>query len=156
MGKIKSILSDDSIVGLILMGDFNCGPGSGFCRELEAMCISESLLVHAVDVLPVDTFTHVNNSRLTRKWLDYCVVSENLISSVSHTEVLYDFSCLDHSPFRINFDMKPYTLDDSKKLFFLGLSQGGESIYARCGGLTRRKTLRSYQNFVYKNSLNSP
>ena len=110
LGKLTSVVNEDDLSNIIIMGDFNADPKSSFYRELDEMCKSECMYVCDVESLPMDSFTHVNNNALTKSWLDHCVIPLHFKDIVQSIEIDSDFSCSDHAPLTLKLNPRNFSL----------------------------------------------
>ena len=63
------------------------------------------------DILPDNTYTHVNNGSQTCSWLDHIAMSDVLSESTVDCHALQDVVCSDHCAITVtlNFDQLPMT-----------------------------------------------
>ena len=63
------------------------------------------------DILPDNTYTHVNNDSQTCSWLDHNAMSDVLSESTVDCHTLQDVACSDHCAITVtlNFDQLPMT-----------------------------------------------
>ena len=106
IGKITSIIAECDEENVCVIGDFNASPGSARFTELLSMCGDHQLKVGDVETLPLSSYSHVNHGSLSRTWLDHCLVSEGLFSSMLNCRLLDDFSVSDHCPLVIQFNIQ--------------------------------------------------
>ena len=104
VGKIESILEANEMNGLVIIGDFNAHPGKEYFNQLKHLCNEYDLIISDVENLPIDTFTHVNNSSLSKSWLDHCIMSPSLHNAVTNVHVDNDASISDHFPLYVTID----------------------------------------------------
>ena len=71
------------------------------------MCGDHQLKVGDVETVQLSSHSHVNYFSLSRTWLDHCLVSEGLFSSMLHCRLLDDFTVSVHCPLVIQFNIQP-------------------------------------------------
>ena len=91
IGRITSIIAECDEENVCVIGDFNASPGSARFAELLSMCGDHQLKVGDVETLPLSSYSHVNHGSLSRIWLDHCLVSEGLFSSMLNCRLLHLF-----------------------------------------------------------------
>ena len=64
-----------------------------------------------MDILPDNTYTHVNNGSQTCSWLDHIVMYDVLSESTVDCHTLQDVACSDYCAITVtlNFDQLPLT-----------------------------------------------
>ena len=60
-------------------------------------------------MLPKKSFTYVRDAHTTCSWIDHCVSSCAVHTSITKIEVLHDFITSDHHPLSITFNCKFFT-----------------------------------------------
>ena len=78
------------------------------------MCDMEhenNVMFRDADILPDNTYTHVNNGSQTCSWLDHIAMSDVLSESTVNCRTLQDVACSDHCAITVtlNFDQLPIT-----------------------------------------------
>ena len=75
------------------------------------MLHENNVMFRDMDILPDNTYTHVNNSSHTCSWLDHIAMSKVLSESTVDCRTLQDVACSDHCAITItlNFDQLPMT-----------------------------------------------
>ena len=78
-----------------------------FCDMLH----ENSVMFRDTDILPDNTYTHVNNGSQTCSWLDHIAMSDVLSESLVDGHTLQDVACSDHCAIAVafNFDQLPMT-----------------------------------------------
>ena len=68
-------------------------------------------MFRATDILPDNTYTHVNNGGQMCSWLDDIAISDVLSESTVDCHTLQDVTCSDHCAITVtlNFDQLPMT-----------------------------------------------
>ena len=68
-------------------------------------------MFRGTDILPDNTYTHVNNGSHTCSWLDNIAMSDVLSESTVDYHTLQDVACSDHCAITVafNFDQLPMT-----------------------------------------------
>ena len=61
LGILSSILESHEEDHVCIMGDFNATPGSPRCNEICDMLHKSNVMFRDTDILPDNTYTHVNN-----------------------------------------------------------------------------------------------
>ena len=105
IGRLSSIIAESDEEHICIIGDLNASPGSARFREVLSLCEDYQLKIADVDTLPSTSYSHINSGSLSRSWIDHCLVSENLFSSMAECRFHEDFAVSDHCPLIINFDI---------------------------------------------------
>ena len=105
LGNISSILDNNNVNGIMIIGDFNAAIGGEFYSELECLCNEKALTISDVALLPSDSYTHVNNATLSRSWLDHCVTSPLLHSCINSIYISYEYYASDHFPLFVDLKL---------------------------------------------------
>ena len=111
------------------------------------MLHENNVMFRDTDILPDNTYTHVNNGSQTCSWLDHIAMSDVLSESTVDCHTLQDVVCSDHCAITVtlNFDQLPmtYSIEGQKakhinyKFEDAGLNVGSISSHLRdCCGST--------------------
>ena len=75
------------------------------------MLHESNVIFRDTDILPDNTYTHVNNGSQTCSWLDHIAMSNVLSEFTVDCHTLHDVACSDHCAItvRLNFDQLPMT-----------------------------------------------
>ena len=96
----------------MITGDFfNATPGSQLFNEICDRIHENNVILRDIDILPDDTYTHVNNGNKTCSWLDHIAMSNVLSECTVDCDTLQDVVCLDHCDITValNFDQLQMT-----------------------------------------------
>ena len=114
LGQLACILdilsAKSNFYGII--GDFNAnGRGSTFFTELSEFCTENGLMISDSHFLGAanSTYTYVSAAHGTTSWLDHCVSSPRLHSTIQNISVKYDVCVTDHMPLVIDVMLQPTT-----------------------------------------------
>ena len=106
LGELQSIINDSTADHVCIIGDFNAHPSKRFYDELLRFSRQQGLQISDVALLPPTSFTYVQ-SRLnvtTTTWLDHCICSDLLHTSITDCTIRYDLSnTYDHIPLHVTF-----------------------------------------------------
>ena len=105
IGKILSIIEDAQTNHIFVVGDFNAKTGGIFYQEWLKALEGTDMLFSDVNLLPQETFTHVNNASMSRSWLDHCLAAASVHSCVSTIRVDSSYYGSDHYPLIVNLDL---------------------------------------------------
>ena len=96
---------------LCILGEFNATPGSLRFNEICDLLHENNVMFRDTDILPDNTYTHVNNGSQTCSWLDDIEMSDVLSESTVDCLTLQDVACSDHCAISVtlNFDQLPMT-----------------------------------------------
>ena len=85
--------------------------GSPRFNEMCDMLHKNNVMFRDTDILPDNTYTHVNNCSQTCSWLDHIAISDVLSESTVDSRTLQDVACSDHCVIAVtvNFDRLPMT-----------------------------------------------
>ena len=81
---------------MCILGDFNATPGSLQFNEMCDMLHENNVMFRNTDILPDNTYTHVNNDSQTCSWLDHIAISDVLSGSTVDCCIFSDVACSDH------------------------------------------------------------
>ena len=111
LGILSSILESREEDRVCVLGDFNATPGSPRFNEICDMLHENSVMFRDSDILPDNTYTHVNNGSQACSWLDHIAMSDVLSESTVDCHTLQDVACSDHCAIAVtlNFDQLPVT-----------------------------------------------
>ena len=88
-------------------------------NEICDMLHENSVMFRDTDVLPDNTYTHVNNGSQTCSWLDHISMSDVLSESTVDCHTLQDVACSEHCAIAVafNFDQLPmtHTIESQKR-----------------------------------------
>ena len=145
LGILSSILESHDKDHVCILGDFNATPGSLWFNEIYDMLHENNVIFRDTDILPDNTYTHVDNGSQTYLWLDHIAMSNVLSESTVDCHTLQDVACSHHCAIAValNFDQLPmtHTIERQKnkhinwKLDDVGLKHQILSevrLYARC------------------------
>ena len=97
-------------------GRLTATPGSPWFNDMCDMLHENNVMFRDMDILPDNTYTHVNNGSQTYSWLDHIamfdVLSESTIDCFYSVHYwLQDVACSDHCAITVavNFDQLPMT-----------------------------------------------
>ena len=90
---VSSILESHEEDHVCILGDFNATPGSPQFNEICDMQHENSVMFRDTDILPDNTYTHVNNGSQTCSWLDHIAMSDVLSESTADCHTLQDVAC---------------------------------------------------------------
>lgn len=103
MSEIVSIVENNNIESVFMLGDFNANPGEPFGREMESFCSDQNWL--CVDLIKLGRrsgeYTYVSEIHGTTSWLDHCLATEAAMLSVVDSKVRYGVYWSDHYPLEI-------------------------------------------------------
>ena len=71
-------------------------PGSPRFNEICDMLHENNVMFRDTDILPDNTYTHVNNDIQTCSWMDHIAMSDVLSESTVDCHTLQDVACSDH------------------------------------------------------------
>ena len=106
LGILSSILESHEEDHVSILGDFNATPGSPGFNEICDMLHVNNVMFRDTDILPDNTYTHVNNGSQTSSWLNHIAMSDVLSKSNVDCHTLQDVACSDHCAITVtlNFD----------------------------------------------------
>ena len=111
VGKVAAIIEESVCRDIMVLGDFNADVGSRFFLEWSQICEDYNVVFADTTVLPATSYTHVNNCSLTRSWLDHCLCTQTVRSSITSIDIDYCYRSSDHFALSIDvgFDSIPVT-----------------------------------------------
>ena len=118
LGILCSILESHEEDHVCILGDFNATLGSPRFNEICDMPHENNLMFRDTDILPDNTYKHINNGSQTCSWLDHIAMSDVLSEFTVDCHTLQDFAYSDHCAITVafNFDQLPmtYTIERQK------------------------------------------
>ena len=96
LGILSSILESHEEDQVCILGDFNATPGSRRFNEMCDMLHENIVTFRDTDILPENTYTHVNNGSQTCSWRHHIAMSDILSESTVDLRTLQDVACSDH------------------------------------------------------------
>ena len=81
LGVLSSILDSYEEDHVCIPRDLNATPGSPRFNKICDMLRENNVMFRDTDILPDNTYTHVNNGRQTCSWLDHIAMSDVLPES---------------------------------------------------------------------------
>ena len=88
LGGLSSILESHEEDHACILGDFNATPGSPRFYEICDMLHENNVMFRDTDILPDNTYTHVNNGSQTCSWLDH-MFCPSLLLTVTPSRMLH-------------------------------------------------------------------
>ena len=94
------MLTDSDIPHAVIVGDFNCQPGSRFFDVLSHVLLDNDLIISDMVSLSGanNVFTYCSDSGTNTSWIDHIVCSSTMNNALSDVSVLLDYICSDHKP----------------------------------------------------------
>lgn len=98
--NLSAIVTDSDIPHVVIVGDFNCQPGTRFFKVLAHFMEDNNLVMTDLSVLGATNavFTYCSDSGSNTSWIDHVICSYTMNNNVREMSVLYDFICSDHRP----------------------------------------------------------
>ena len=96
LGILSSILEFHEEDHVCILGDFNATAGSPRFNEMCDMLHENNVMFEDMDILPDNTYTHVNNGSETSSRLDQIAMSDVLSESTVDCRTLQNAACSDH------------------------------------------------------------
>ena len=96
LGILSTILESYEEDHVCVLGYFNATPGSPQYNEICDMLHKNNVMIRDTDILPDNTYTHVNNGSQTCSWLDHIAMSDVLSEPTVDCHTLQDVVCSDH------------------------------------------------------------
>ena len=116
---LSSILEFHDENHVCILRNFNATPGSPQLNEICDVLHENNVMFRDTDILPDNTYTHVNNGSQTCSWLDHIPISDFLSESTVDCHTLEDVACSDHCAIAVafKFDQLPmkHTVERQKK-----------------------------------------
>ena len=111
LGILSFILESHEEDHVCILGDFNATPGSPRFNEICDMLHENNVMFRDMDILPDNTYTHVNNCSQTCSWQDHIAMSDVLSKPTVDCHTLQDVASSDHCAITVtlNFDQLPMT-----------------------------------------------
>ena len=81
---------------MCILGDFYATPVAPRFNDISDMLHENNVMFRDTDILPDNTYTHVNNGSQTCSWLDHIAMSDVLSESTVDCRTIQDVACSDH------------------------------------------------------------
>ena len=82
IGILSHILESHEDDHACMLGDLNATPGSPRFNEIYDMLNANNVMFRYTDILPDNTYTHVNNGSQTCSWRDHISMPDVLFESI--------------------------------------------------------------------------
>jgi len=112
-GTIDALLTDSSVTGYVIAGDFNSRPRSVRCDFICNCLNSHCPTIVDLNLLEGDSFTYVSDCHSSTSWIDHVIVSDGLAGEISQMSVLYDVIGSDHRPISFNLTVDASTCNST-------------------------------------------
>ena len=111
LGILSSIRESHEEDHVCILGDFNGTPSSPRVNEICDMLHENNVMFGDTDILPDNTYTHVNNGSQMCSWLDHIAISNVLSESTVDCHTLQDVAYSNHCAITVtlNFNQLPMT-----------------------------------------------
>ena len=116
VGKITAILEEYGEHGVMILGDFNACPGGRYYCEWEKVCHDYDLTFSDISALPASSVTHVNNGTLVGSWLDHCLSTQTVQSSIAEVDIDCNYFGSDHFPIAVRLNFRSLPRMSSRRL----------------------------------------
>ena len=111
--NICATFTDCDIANLMVIGDFNCHPGTRFYDVLSPMMTDNNLVMSDIALLS-NVFTYISDNGANATWIDHVLASYAVNNSIATINVLYDYVCSDHRPMSVTLNcLSGHTVDGS-------------------------------------------
>ena len=94
LGILGSILESHDEDHVCILGEFNATPGLPRFNEICDMLHENNVIFRDSNILPDNTYTHVNNGSQTCSWLDHIAMFNVRSESTVDRHTLQDVNCL--------------------------------------------------------------
>ena len=107
--NLSAIFIDCDTPHVVIIGDFNCQPGTRFFPVLKHLMDDNKLVMTDLSLLSTCTsvFTYCSDSGANTSWIDHVICSHEMNNNVCDLNVLYDFTCSDHRPLSLRLKCLP-------------------------------------------------
>lgn len=101
LSEINSVIEQNCVEAVYVLGDFNANLGEPFFTELSLFCAEQNLINADISALGIDSdsFTYASEAHAgSRSWSDHCLVSETAWKPVTTVRINYSVFWSDHFP----------------------------------------------------------
>jgi len=96
-------LCEEFNCNISIIGDFNASDQNMFGPLLSSFCSDYGYVISDKLFLPTDSYTYFSDAHSSTTWLDHCLSSMVVHSSISEISVLYKCISSDHHPLSISY-----------------------------------------------------
>jgi len=96
LSKLHAIV-DSEAAHILIVGDFNCSPGSRFFNDFIDFANDNNFIVSDLHRL-TDAVTYVSDDGKRMTWIDHVLCTASANNLISHMSILEDVICSDHRP----------------------------------------------------------
>ena len=96
LGKLGELCEDIQGPNMCFIGDFNARNNNMFGPLLNSFCQDFNLIMSDEAMLPKKSFTFGSDTHNTHSWIDHCVSSCAVHTSITKIEVLHNFITFEH------------------------------------------------------------
>jgi len=100
---------------IIIMEDFNMHVESENFMFLKSLCKDANLCMYDHEQLDKNCYTYISEINGAVRWLDYCIVSNNIESCFLSCNVLTDVLISDHLPMKLSIQVSQFVDENSNK-----------------------------------------
>jgi len=97
LGKLHATVVDNEAAHVLIVGDFNCSPGSRFFNDFIDFADDNNFIVSDLRRL-TDVVTYISDDGKKMSWIDHVLCTASVDSIISHMSILDDVICSDHKP----------------------------------------------------------
>jgi hypothetical protein len=101
--EITGLYNNCDAVNIVVMGDFNCSPGSRFYNAFSCFADTNNLMLSDLTRL-TNVSTYYSDNGLYESWLDHVLCSPTLDVNINNVKVQHHFISSDHKPLAVQFD----------------------------------------------------
>lgn len=97
LSKLHALILDTEAIHTLIVGDFNCSPGSKFFPEFVKFSVDNNLLTSDLNRLH-DVATYISDDGCKQSWVDHILSSNGVDKLINTVNILYDVIVSDHRP----------------------------------------------------------
>ena len=97
LSKLHALILDSDAIHTLIVGDFNCSPGSKFFPDFSKFSAENNLVASDLNRLN-DVVTYISDDGCKMSWIDHILSSNAVDRLISNVNILNDVIVSDHRP----------------------------------------------------------
>jgi exonuclease III len=133
LSKLHVLMVDTDAAHTVIVGDFNCSPGSRFFKEFANFAIDNNLVMSDINRLN-NVFTYISDDGSKMSWVDHILCSVSIDQILNNVVIINDVIGSDHKP--VSFDLNCYVKAPTVVQADIGNSFQTLPVWHGCGDAT--------------------
>jgi len=108
LSKLHATVVDNDAAHVLIVGDFNCSPGSRFFKEFIHFADDNNFIVSDLHRL-ANAITYISDDGLKMSWIDHVLCTASVDNLISHMSIIEDVIFSDHRPVTFSLECSAAT-----------------------------------------------